>query len=249
MSDVAGSIERELIRHRIEKRMAGRRDLLLHLVIYLALALFYLLNTPPQPPQQNVLLGGLWTIPLVLHGLLYYYRCGSGAIARADEIESAIESAAEATALDEDEEFLIEERASKRIAARRILAAHFATSSILVALLFALIWLNPDKFNNNVDRLIASSFMALAFALHFVRFFLVHGRTPAGRALKIEAEMERLWHEFRQRGRERREFRAMEDDTAAYDLGEAQGRRLRLTAEGEFDEEIDARSARAVGAN
>ena len=32
------SIEEELIRYRIEKRMAGRRDLLPHLLVYVAVA-------------------------------------------------------------------------------------------------------------------------------------------------------------------------------------------------------------------
>ena len=66
-------------------------------------------------------------MPLILHGLRYYCRCGPGAVARADEIESAQSSWRRTpTALDEDEELLIEERAGKRIAARRIVAAHFA---------------------------------------------------------------------------------------------------------------------------
>ena len=75
-----------------------------------------------------------------------------------------------------------------------------------------------------------SNSFGLAFALHAARFFLVHGRTPEGRALKIEAEIERLWHQsLEQRGDED------ENDSAFRDLGELRGRRIRLTAEGELE--------------
>ena len=159
--------------------MAGRRDLLLHFVAYVVIAVIFWGNVTWYNLQDLLIPGVLWTIPLLLHGLRYYYRCGPGAIARADEIESAIEEQASRTALDEAEEMLIEERAEKRIAARRILAAHFVTASVLVALLFSLVWLNPDQFNTNVSRLNASTMFGIAFALHFVRFFFVHGRTSA----------------------------------------------------------------------
>ena len=193
MSEPPGSIERELIRHRIEKRMAGRRDILLHLVIYVALALIYLFNTPPQLPQHYILLGGLWTIPLFLHGLRYYYRCGPGAAARADEIENAIEDQAGRTALDEEEEMLIEERAEKRISARRVVAAHIVSAALLLGLLWLLpvIWTRP--MFNLPDLGMISQWWGIALALHVSRFFFVHGRTAEGRALKIDSEVDRLW--------------------------------------------------------
>ena len=189
MAESPQSIDRELIRYRIKKRMAGRRDLLLHFIIYMAIAVIIWSNNTWYRVDDLIVLGTLWSMPLILHGLRYYYRCGPGAVARADEIERAVELSAGAASIDEDEELLIEERAGKRIAARRILAAHFLTASILVALLFTLVWLNPDKFNTNVELLNLSSYFALAFALHFLRFFFVHGRTPEGRALKIEGEI------------------------------------------------------------
>ena len=240
MAESPQSIDRELIRYRIKKRMAGRRDLLLHFAVYVAFAVIFWMNVTWYSLQDLLIPGVLWTIPLILHGLRYYYRSGPGAVARADEIERALELSAGAVSLDEDEELLIEERAGKRIAARRILAAHFLTASILVALLCTLVWLNPDQLNTNVELLNLSSYFALAFALHFLRFFFVHGRTPAGRALKIEAEIERLWHQSReQRGDE------YENVGAIHDLGEIRGHRLRVSAEGEL--ETDAELAQATG--
>ena len=234
MSDSPGSIEREFIRHRIEKRMAGRRDLLLHLVIYLVLAFIYLLNTPPQLSQQYILLGGLWTIPLLLHGLRYYYRCGPGAIARADEIESAIEDQAGRTALDEEEEMLIEERASKRIAARRVVGGHlmFAAFTLGLLWLMTVIWTRP--MFNLPDLGLLSQFWGIALALHVIRFFFVHGRTAEGRALKIDSEVEKLWSLSLEAKRARRTDLADE----FVDLGEAKGRRLRLNADGEFTDDF-----------
>ena len=240
MSEAPGSIERELIRHRLEKRMAGRRDLLLHFIVYIAIAVIYWTNTTWYRVDDLIILGTLWSMPLVLHGLRYYYRCGPGAIARADEIESAIELAAGGSALDEEEEMLIEERAVKRINARRVVAAHFVTASILVALLLGLVWLNPDQPYSNADRLNVSTYFALAFALHSVRFFFVHGRTPAGRALKIEGEIEREWHQSRQRRED-----ANEGAVALRDLGELSGRRVRLNPEGELENGADLAHASA----
>jgi hypothetical protein len=231
MAELSQSIDRELIRHRIKKRMAGRRDLLLHCLVYVAIAIIVRANVTWHTLEDALIPGVLWTVPLILHGLRYYYRCGPGAVARADEIEGAIEFSAGVASLDADEELAVEERAGKRIAARRLVAAHFVTASILVALLFTLVWLNPDEFSNNVSRLNGSSLLGLVFALHFVRFFLVHGRTPAGRALKIEAEIERRWHQSSgRRGYE--EIKA----GALHDLGELRGRRVRLTADGELQE-------------
>ena len=230
MNESPQSIDRELIRYRIKKRMAGRRDLLLHFIVYVAIAVIYWTNVSWYDWLELLVPGVLWTIPLILHGLRYFYRCGPGAIARADEIERAIEQSAGAGALDEDEELLIEERASKRIAARRIVGAHFVASSIVVALLLGLAWLRPDDFYGNAARIDAAKMLGFAFALHFMRFFLVHGRTPAGRALKIEGEIERLWHKSRD------EIGSAEaSESAIRDLGEIRGRRVGLNAEGELE--------------
>ena len=127
------SIDAELIRYRIEKRMAGRRDLLLHVLVYIGVALVYLLTNAIHNPYEYFIFGVLWSIPLALHALRYYYRSGPGAFRRADEIERAIDEQLERTALDEDEELLIEERVSKRVLARRILAAHGLTSVYVLA--------------------------------------------------------------------------------------------------------------------
>ena len=230
MVESSQSVEGELIRFRIEKRMAGRRDLFLHLLIYIVLAIVYQVNTPPQLPQQYILLGGLWTVPLVLHVLRYYYRCGPGAFALADEIERAMDYEEGGTALDEEEEMHIEERVAKRAAARRVFVAHLLTAALVLGLLWllTLIWTRPMF---NVPSLVTlSQFWGIAAGLHFTRFFFVHGRTPVGRALKIEAEIERRWH----LSRERRRARRAELDDEVFVLGESDGRRLRLNAEGEF---------------
>ncbi|MCY3918012.1 MAG: hypothetical protein OXG49_18565 [Chloroflexi bacterium] len=236
MNDSPGTIEREFIRHRIETRMTGRRDLLLHLAIYLALAIIYLLNTPAQLPQHYIVIGGLWTIPLILHGLRYYYRCGPGAVARADEIEGAIEEQANRTALDEEEEMLIEERAEKRISARRAVAAHILSAALLLGLLWLLtvIWIEP--MFNVPDLGLISQYWGIALALHVIRFCFVHGRTAEGRALKIDSEVDRLWSLSREA------ISARPADLAGdvFDLGDADGRRLRLNAEGEFTEDFAA---------
>lgn len=248
MEEPQVSIEEQLIRYRIEKTMAGRRDLLLHGVVYVGVAVILLLD---QPWLQNnwsglTLLGGYWTIPLILHGLRYYYRCGPGAARRADEIERAIDEQLERRALDEDEEVLIEERVGKRITARRLVVAHGMASALLFAMF---IWnLMPDPFfyGDSVYR-VAAAFL-LAFALHFSRFFFVHGRMPLGRALKIDAEVEREWHRSREReGRAGYEAADGEGRTVALEVGDGRGGRLRLNDEGEFerlaDESVD--SARA----
>lgn len=226
------SIDRALIRYRIKKRMAGRRDLLLHFVIYVALAVIVWLNTTWHSWEDMLVAGALWTIPLILHGLRYYYRCGPGAIARADEIERAIADQAGGRALDEAEEMLIEERVVKRIAARRVVVAHLVTAALTLGLLWLLtvIWTRP--MFNVPDLGIVSQYWGIALALHFARFVLVHGRTAEGRALKIEGEIERRWHQSRE------QWQASDDidsEIAVRDLGELRGRRLRLNAEGEFE--------------
>ena len=236
MTDSPHSIDRELIRYRVKKRMAGRRDLLLHVVVYVAIAVIYMMNTGLIDFDSLIILGALWTMPLILHGLRYYYRCGPGAIARADEIERALADQESGTALDDEEEMLIEQRVAKRIAARRIVVAHLLVSSMLIALLLALVWLYPAEWINNLSRINASTFFAFAFALHVVRFFLVHGRTSAGRALKIEAEVERQWFQSQAGRLARAPAEASGDaDLPLLELGKLRGRQLRLNAEGEIE--------------
>ena len=249
MSSRQRNIDAELIRYRIKKRMAGRRDLLLHLLVYIGVIIVFSLNVTWWDLPGYILLGGFWTLPLALHGLRYYYRCGPGAVARADEIERAIDEQLERTTLDEDEELLIEERVSKRIAARRVLAAHGLASIMFLAFYIPGAISPPVSFGMHHLTEVMTWF-ALAFGLHAIRFFFVHGRTPSGRALKIDAAVEREWHRSRERSRTRRELYAVDDVSSALDLGELRGRRLRLTAEGEFDDAIDTGPAvpgRAAG--
>ena len=235
------SIEEQLIRYRIEKKMAGRRDLLLHAVVYIAVAAIVLSSQPWLINARDLTtLGALWTIPLILHGLRYYYRCGPGASRRADEIERAIDDQLERTGLDEEEEILIEDRIGKRITARRLVMAHGLTSALLFSLIAWDAWLSSFYFSDSFYR--AAEVLLIAFALHFCRFFFVHGRTPAGRALKIDAEVEREWHRSRQRSRERRagyEAAANDIATNALELGDGRGW---LNDEGEFEFLVDARS-------
>jgi len=251
MASKQRSIDAELIRYRIERRMAGRRDLLLHLLVYIGVAILFRLNVTGIDQAGYYFLGGLWTIPLVLQALRYYYRCGPGAAARADEIESAIDEQQDRSALDDEEELLIEERVSKRVTARRVLVAHglFSLMFLAVYLPFAFqeLALLPDDVQGYLTAIFSG--FGLIFALHALRFFFVHGRSPVGRALKIDAEIEREWHRSRERARTRPALYDLERESPALDLGEVGGRRLRLTAEGEFDDEIDAGSAKAIGAN
>ncbi len=244
MSGRQRNIDAELIRYRIKKRMAGRRDLLLHLLVYLGVAIVFSFNVTWYDLHQYIFVGGFWTIPLALHGLRYYYRCGPGAAARADEIERAIDEQLERTALDEDEELLIEERVSKRITARRLLVAHALTLMMFLAFYIPVVMSPPVSFG--MQHLIeVMSWFGLAFGLHAIRFFFVHGRTPSGRALKIDAAVEQEWHRSRERSRARRERHEQRETPGGLDLGELRGRRLRLTAEGEFDDAIDSSSAAA----
>ncbi|MCE2470683.1 MAG: hypothetical protein J4G18_02065, partial [Anaerolineae bacterium] len=162
------SIEEQLIRYRIEKKMAGRRDLLLHAVVYIAVAAIVLWSQPWLMNARDLTtLGALWTIPLILHGLRYYYRCGPGASRRADEIERAIDDQLERTGLDEEEEILIEDRIGKRITARRLVMAHGLTSALLFSLIAWDAWLSSFYFSDSFYR--AAEVLLIAFALHFCR--------------------------------------------------------------------------------
>ncbi len=238
------SIEEQLIRYRIEKKMAGRRDLLLHAVVYIAVAAIVLWSQPWLMNLRDLtVLGALWTIPLALQVLRYYYRSGPGAARRADEIERAIDDQLERTALDEEEEILIEDRVGKRITARRLVVAHGLTSALLISIIAWNDWLTPFDFSDSFYR--AAEVFLIAFTLHFCRFFFVHGRTPGGRALKIDAEVEREWHRSRQRSRERRagyEAAANDIATNSLELGDGRDRRLRLNDEGELEQWADERT-------
>ena len=125
------SLDEALIRYRIEKRLAGRRDLLLHLLVYISVVVFVALNFDGPRMEPLFSLGIAWTIPLVLHGLRYSYRSGPSARRRAEEMAAAIDEQGAVAALDEDEELLIEERVSKRVMARRRIVDHGVTSALL----------------------------------------------------------------------------------------------------------------------
>lgn len=248
MANAERSIDAELIRYRIEKRMAGRRDLLLHALVYIGVAVLFVLNSFGLEAMEYFFLGGLWTIPLALHGLRYFYRSGPGAVKRADEIERALDEQLERTALDEDEELLIEERVSKRILARRILAAHGLASGMYLAIYPSYIASMSFGFVDYPDyymRLIA--FCAAAFGLHAVRFFFVHGRSPGGRALKIDAELEREWHRSRERGRARRQLYEVRTEADGLELSKFRGARMRLNDEGELAEIVEEVTAESAG--
>lgn len=241
------NIDAELIRYRIKKRMAGRRDLLLHLLLYIGVAAIFGANFIWLSTREYILFGGFWTMPLVLHGLRYYYRCGPGAVARADEIELAIDEQLGRTGLNEDEELLIEERVSKRVTARRVLVAHALVSSLCLLLYIPMLVTDPRPYPIDYTQQVLQvlGWFGLAFGLHATRFFFVHGRSPVGRALKIDAAVEEEWHRSRERSRARRERYAGEDESPALDLGEWRGKRLRLTAEGEFDDGNDTKPSAA----
>ena len=241
------STQEELIRYRIEKRMAGRRDIILHIIVYLLVLALALINLPWWDTVSQVLFAILWGIPLALQFLRYYYQNGAGARKRAEEIEREIERQQELTQLDEDEELLIEERVSKKITARRWIVAHF----LVMAPVLAVVWVQTAaswNFAYPPDYLVNQTGAWLAiFVLHWVRFYFVHGKTAVGRALKIEKEIERQWHLARGRTRERRLLLDATDDGGSVDdlLPHSQGR-LRLTEEGELIDDITLEPAQRM---
>lgn len=239
------SLDADLIRYRIEKRLAGRRDLLLHALVYIGVAILFATNVTWYGAQGYVAAAAFWAIPLALHGLRYYYRCGRGAVKRADEIERALDEQQERAGIDQDEELLIEERLSKRILARRIVVAHGLTSPLFFLAYTLALTVDPSPYFDLGQHLLeVGSWLCLAFALHAARFFFVHGRRPGGRALKIDAAIERAWQSSRERSRARRE---QYDESALMDLGDARGRRMRLTDDGEFaDDDNYAEAASSV---
>lgn len=230
------STQEELIRYRIEKRMAGRRDVLLHALVYALVLLGVFVNVPWWDVSARFFFAAFWSIPLLLQCLRYYWQNGPGAKKRAQEIERGLKQELGLTALDEQEVALLEERLVQRISARRWLGAHIVT----FALTMPLIWLEAQsRFTSdfeNLNLVRQTIFWGAACLLHCLRFFLVHGRTAAGRALKIEKEVERQWHLSLSHRRERRNAL---DRQAGYD-GAAQDDALlalgaaRISAEGEL---------------
>ena len=241
------SLDAALMRYRVEKRLAGRRDLLLHSLVYVGIAILVALNVGWHEPRGNLAALGFWTIPLALHGLRYYYCCGPGVFMRADEIEGAIAWQAGRGSLDEDEELLIEERAAKRVLARRIVVAHGLASALFMLAYTVSMTAEKSQYFDVARHLQEiGGWLSLAFALHLLRFFFAHGRTPQGRALKIDAAIERAWTISRESQRARRE---RHEDQAALDLGESHGIRMRLTDDGEFaDDEASGSAESRTGA-
>ncbi len=242
------STHEELIRYRIEKRMAGRRDISLHAVVYVLVLVGIFVNMPWWDASARVFFAAFWAIPLLLHCLRYFYQNGLGAKRRADEIERELAFQLGRAALDEEEEELVAERIGKRITARRFLVAHLVTAVLTLPLL----WLEAQSrgFNDyeQLNLVRQSAFWGSAVLLHWLRFYIVHGKTAAGRALKLEQEVERQWHLSLSRLRERRD--ALDDTNeymdSAHDDEKMPLRSLRISDEGELVGDIfDEQSASA----
>lgn len=230
------STEEELIRYRIEKRLAGRRDLLLYALVYALVLAGVFVNLPWWDASARLFFAAFWAIPLLLQFLRYYYQNGRGAKKRDDEIEREIERQLSLTALDEEEEALLEERIAKRITARRLLVAHLLT----FALTMPLLWLEAQSrglgYFDQLNLTRITTIWGAAGILHLLRLYFVHGKTAAGRALKIEREVERQWHLSLARRRGRREaLEALdENDDFALDGDLVSLRSARISAEGEL---------------
>ncbi|MCY4069800.1 MAG: hypothetical protein OXG60_00725 [Chloroflexi bacterium] len=234
------STQEELIRYRVERRMAGRRDILLHVLVYVLVLALVLISLPWWDTASQALFAILWGIPLALQFLRYYHQNGPGARKRAAEIEAEIERLSELSALDEEEEFLIEDRISRKAAARGFIIAHFLVMAPVLTVIWldftvrAYRWYIPDYLINQTLAWFA------IFGLHWLRYYLVHGKTNGGRALKIERELERQWHLSRQRMRQRRQLLERGDDEHAATIGRSAtaSQNLAISDEGEllFDE-------------
>lgn len=198
------STQEELIRHRIEKRLAGRRDLILHLLVYVLVTAVIWFRIPWWDMWERALFGVMWAIPLALNALRYYYQCGPGLRKRAEAIDQELERYAELTPLDDEEELLIEDRIIRKFKARRIVVAHLVV--MLPAL--AVWWLEWASASGGrwytQDLIYTTGIWGIGFLMHWLLVYFVHGRGPAGRALKIEKEIERQWHRSHDRRRERR---------------------------------------------
>lgn len=244
------STQEELIRHRIEKRLAGRRDLILHATVYVLVMVLIRISVPWWDLRDLAIFGGFWAIPLLLNALRYYYQCGPGLRKRAQAIDEELDRYDELSALDDDEELLIEDRVAKRFKARRLVVAH-----LLVMLPFlSLWWLERVTADGGMwymqDLIHTTQIWAIAFLAHWMRFYFVHGRGPAGRALKIDDEIERQWHLVRDRRRERQQIFEIAADEAGttVDLERIREGQSLVTDDGEWvDESIllnDAGEAR-----
>lgn len=226
------STQEELIRYRIERRMAGRRDILLHVLAYVLVLALALASLSWLDTASQLLFAVIWGIPLALQFLRYYYQNGAGARKRANEIEREIERQQELTPLDEEEEFLIEERVSKKITARRWIVVHFIVMASVLGVVWAHIllrWTRSYFPGFLIDQTVA--WLAI-FILHWLRFYFVHGKTAVGRALKIETEIERQWHKSRVRSRARRLASHVTDDELDDSALLEQG--FRISEEGEL---------------
>ncbi len=233
------STQEELIRHRIEKRLAGRRDLMLHALVYVLVIAIVYISTPWWELRDLALFGGFWTIPLLLNALRYYYQCGTGLRKRAQAIDEELDRYDELGALDDDEALLIEDRVAKRFKARRLVVAH-----LLVMLPFlSLWWLERVSLDGGMwymqDLIHITQIWGIAFLAHWLRYFFVHGRNPAGRALKIESEIERQWHLVRDRRRARQQIftSAADGAGATVDLERIREGQSLVTDDGEWIDE------------
>ena len=236
------STQEQLIRYRIEKRLAGRRDLLLHALVYALVLAGAFVNLPWWDASTWLFFAAFWAIPLLLQFLRYYYQNGRGAKNRAVEIERQLDL----TALDEEEEALVEERIGKRITARRLLVAHLLT----IALTLPLLWLEAQSrglaYFDQLNLTRITTIWGAAGILHLLRFYIVHGKTAAGRALKIEREVERQWHRSLAQARGRRySLEALEapdlieeNDDFGIDGDLITLRSARITAEGELVDDV-----------
>jgi len=239
------STQEELIRYRIERRLAGRRDILLHLVVYILVLVSVLLVQTWWDTASAANFAIIWAIPLVLQFLRYFHQNGPGARKRAAEIEAEIEGLSELSALDEEEEFLIEDRISRKATARGFIIAHF----LVMAPILAVLWLDfyahtyPWYYVESLINPTLAWFMI--FGLHWLRYYFVHGRTNGGRALKIEKEIERQWHLSRRRLRERRQMLEQDGDQDAITVHRvaSASTQLAINDEGEllFEERSDMR--------
>lgn len=233
------STQEELIRHRIEKRLAGRRDLILHALVYVLVMGLIRISVPWWDLRDLALFGGFWAIPLLLNALRYYYQCGPGLRKRAQAFDRELARYDELATLDDEEALLIEDRVARKFKARRLVVAH-----LLVMLPFlSLWWLDRITGDGGMrymqDLIYTTQIWGIAFLAHWLRFFFVHGRGPAGRALKIESEIERQWRLVRDRRRERqRIFESAADDAGAtVDLDRIREGQSLVTDDGEWIDE------------
>ena len=130
------STQEELIRHRIEKRMSGRRDLILHAIVYVLVMVLIRVSVPWWDLRAMSIFGALWAIPLALNALRYYYQCGPGLLKRADAIDQELDRYAEFNEFDDEEAELIEDRVAKKFKARRIVAGHLLVMVSALAILW-----------------------------------------------------------------------------------------------------------------